>query len=267
MTPKTITVLFVADIVGESGILITRRVLSTVKKKHAVDFCIANGENAYQGKGLTKRVADDLFSAGINVITSGNHFWDKGHSIRKLGNFDAILRPENYPEENIGTGSHIYFIKDNLKIAVLNLQGRTFMYPIDCPFKIGMQKIRDLRKATRMILVDFHAEATAEKRALGYYFDGKVSAVIGTHTHVQTSDEQILPKGTAFITDVGMTGPAESVIGIKREVAIKRFLYQTPVQYLVANGIAQFNAAVIKIDINTGNAVMIKRIAFSDENA
>ncbi|MFC1557100.1 TIGR00282 family metallophosphoesterase [candidate division KSB1 bacterium] len=258
------TVLFIADIVGEPGINITRDSLKDMIHEHSIDFCIANGENASSGKGITKKTAEQLFEYGIDVITSGNHYWDREGVLHQLSLNKRILRPANYPGENTGEGSGIYPLVFNHKIAVLNLQGRTFMQTIDCPFKKAVSEIELLRNTTKLIVVDIHAEATAEKKALAYYLDGKVSAVIGTHTHIQTADEMILPGGTAYITDAGMTGPVDSVIGIDKEIAIKRFIYQTPFRYKIANGLSQFNGILLNIDQNSGKAQEIRRIAFTE---
>ncbi|MCH7783208.1 TIGR00282 family metallophosphoesterase [candidate division KSB1 bacterium] len=263
MKNSTINVLFISDIVGEPGLKITQNVINDIKDQYSIDCSIANGENASGGKGLNIKNVEFLFDIGINVITSGNHFWMKEKLLEKIDNYATVLRPANYPMENVGHGSTIYDVKGKGKIAVLNLQGRVFMQSIDCPFKIGAQEIKKLKKITNCILVDFHAEATAEKAAFAYRFDGKVSAVIGTHTHVQTADETILPEKTAFITDAGMTGPVDSVIGLKKEVAIRRFIYQTPVRYVLAEGEAQFNAVVVSINSESGEALDIKRISIT----
>ena len=263
MSHSLITVLFIADIVGEPGTRITVDVLDSIKSQHGVDFCIANGENASGGKGLNVKTVELLLDAGIHVITSGNHIWEKEYFLKKIDKYRSVLRPANYPQENVGRGSTIFTLKNKCKIAVLNLQGRIFMNPIDCPFKIAVQEIRKLRKITKCIIVDFHAEATAEKLALANYLDGKISAIIGTHTHVQTADERVLPQKTAYITDVGMTGPVDSVIGVKKNVAIKRLIYQTPVKYAVADGDAQFNGVIISIDAETGFAREIKRVSLT----
>lgn len=263
MPYSNITVLFIADIVGEPGIRITINVLNDIKNQHGVNFCIANGENASGGKGLNVKTVERLLDAGIHVITSGNHIWEKEYFQKKLDEYKTVLRPANYPNENVGRGAAIFSVKNRSKIAVLNLQGRVFMNPIDCPFKTAVREIRKLRKITKCIIVDFHAEATAEKIALAHYLDGKVSAVIGTHTHVQAADERIFPQKTAYITDAGMTGPTDSVIGINKYVAIKRFIYQTPVRYAVADGDAQFNGVIVTIDAESGCASEIKRISLT----
>ncbi len=257
---KDINVLFIADIVGTPGLEIASKLTPTIKEKYKIDFCIANGENGCDGKGLTQKIARQYFSFGVDVITSGNHIWDNRDIYELLSNNNRILRPLNYPEGNVGHGSTIVEMADGVKIGVINLQGRTFMYSIDCPFKKGLTEAKHLQKDTNIIIVDFHAEATAEKVAMGWYLDGKVSAVIGTHTHVPTADERILPEGTAYITDVGMTGPFDSVIGLKKEIAIKRFLHQTPEKYKTAEENLKYCAAVISIARDTGRATKIERI-------
>jgi hypothetical protein len=261
MEQTVINVLFIADIVGESGMQLVRERLPDIKECYNIDFCIANGENASDGKGLTEKTVEKLLDCGINVITSGNHIWERERFHEKMDSFQSVLRPLNYPKGNTGKGSLIHQVHNSCKIGVLNLQGRIFMQPIDCPFWLGMEEIKKLRKSTPCIIVDFHAEATAEKVAFALYVDGLVSAVIGTHTHVQTADERILPNNTAYITDAGMTGPIDSVIGINKKVAIRRFLYQIPVRYEVAVGDAQFNGVVITIDIQSGKAQKIQRIS------
>jgi len=265
MKARSITILFIADIIGDPGIELTQRLLKKLVSKYAIDLVIANGENASSGKGITKKTADLLFDIGINVITSGNHFWDKCGFNTRLKINKNILRPANYPSENIGNGYTIYEIMYGYRIAVINLQGRTYMYPIDCPFKSADYLIEKVKNDANAIIIDFHAEATAEKQALAHYLDGKVSAVIGTHTHVQTSDEVILPNGTAYITDAGMTGPTDSVIGIKKEIAIKRFIHQTPFRFEVANGNCQFNGMTVEIDCKTGKAVAVNRIFLTED--
>ncbi len=260
-TSKEIRVLFIADIVGKPGLEIVSKLTPSLRERLKVDFCIANGENGCEGKGLTKKIAREYFNSGIDLITSGNHIWDNRDIYDELRTNGRILRPLNYPDGNYGKGSTIVTLEDGLKIGVINLQGRTFMYSIDCPFKKGLSEVRRIQKYTQIIIVDFHAEATAEKVAMGWYLDGKVSAVIGTHTHVPTADERILPEGTAYITDVGMTGPFDSVIGLKKEVAIKRFLHQTPVRFKPAEENLRFCGVLVNIDANTGKATKIERIS------
>ncbi|MFQ6113265.1 MAG: TIGR00282 family metallophosphoesterase [bacterium] len=260
MNKKVIKVLFIADIVGQPGLEIATKLTPGLKEKYNIDFCIANGENGCNGKGLTQKIARHYFNLGIDVITSGNHIWANRDIYDLLENSGRILRPLNYPDGNCGSGSTVIETDAGVRIGVVNLQGRTFMYSIDCPFKRGLAEVRRIHKETKIIIVDFHAEATAEKMAMGWYLDGKVSAVIGTHTHVQTADERILPEGTAYITDVGMTGPFDSVLGLKKEIAISRFLHQTPVRYKPAEDDLKFCGAVIAIEFETGKATHIERV-------
>ena len=216
MNKLSANILFIADIIGTPGLKIIKKSLPIIKKKYLIDFCLANGENGAGGKGLSEEIANEYFRNGIDIITSGNHIFENYKIHRMLDKGDKILRPLNYPKGVIGKGSSIYRVFNDLNIGVINIQGRTFMYNIDCPFRIAIDEIDKMKRVTPIIIVDFHSEATAEKLAMAWYLDGKVSAVIGTHTHVQTNDEQILPKGTAYITDVGMTGPFDSVIGMKK---------------------------------------------------
>ncbi|MCL4509664.1 MAG: TIGR00282 family metallophosphoesterase [Bacteroidetes bacterium] len=255
-------VLFVGDIVGNPGIGMVTNFLRSFVEKHKIDFVVANGENAADGKGITEKIAQKFFGAGINVITSGNHIWDKFQIHEYMMQEKNLLRPLNFPRGSYGFGYVIYELGQKGKIGVLNLQGRTFMYPIDCPFRTSDWALEKIKAETNIVIVDMHAEATAEKVAMGWYLDGKVSAVIGTHSHVQTADERILPGGTAYITDVGMTGPYDSVIGMKKENALKRFVYVTPSRYEAAENEAKFAAVVITLDKSTGKAVSIERILY-----
>lgn len=252
-------VLFIGDIVGKVGRIAVKELLPTVINRYKIDLVIANGENAAGGFGINEKVAAEIFSSGVHIITSGNHIWDKRESIPYIAKESLILRPANYPQGVPGNGSIIYTI-NGVKIAVINLSGRVFMTHIDCPFRVGIAEIERLQKETKIIIVDFHAEATSEKIAFGYFVEGKVSAVIGTHTHVQTADEIILPGGTAYITDVGMTGPAVSVIGIEKEQIIERFLYQMPLKFETAKGKGVFAAVVLEIDEKTGKSTAIQRL-------
>lgn len=255
-----INILFIADIVGKPGLDITAHLLPGLKRKHNVDFCIANGENASNGKGITEREYSAFRQLGIDVVTSGNHVWDLSQGRKLLSDERNLLRPLNYPAESPGLGSGIFLTNRGVQVGVINLQGRTFMYPIDCPFHIGMKEVEKLREKTPVIIVDFHAEATAEKQALGWYLDGKVSALIGTHTHVQTADERLLPGGTAYLTDAGMTGPVDSVIGLDRKIAIKRFVQGIPHRYAIARENLRFNAVLINVDVKSGKADGIQRL-------
>lgn len=260
MTSSVIHVLFIADIVGKPGMEAVTHHLPELKEKYNIHLTIANGENCASGKGLTLNIAESLFSLGVDVITSGNHIWNRESIIPHLDQNPSILRPLNYPKESPGKGSFIIQIKNKQSIGVINLQGRSFMYSIDCPFKTITSEIERLKKkGVRSIIVDFHAEATAEKIALGWYLDGQVSAVIGTHTHVQTADERILPGGTAYITDAGMTGPYHSVIGMDKDASIRRFITQLPVHYKMAHDDIRIAGVIIDLDIQSGRALSISR--------
>ena len=252
-----VKVLFIGDIVGRIGRNLVKDYLSANKKD--VDICIANGENASGGVGLTVKTADELFKAGIDVITSGNHIWDKKEIIPHFDNYKTLLRPANYPPRAPGKGSCIVKTSRNVEIGVINLAGRVFMPVIDCPFRKSLEEIDQLKKDTSIIIVDLHAEATSEKVAMSKFLDGKVSALIGTHTHIQTADESILPNKTAYITDVGMTGPCDSVIGVEPDAVLKRFLTGIPYSMKPASGKAALNAVLIKIN-NDGKAEEIQRI-------
>jgi hypothetical protein len=256
-----LNILFIADIVGKPGLDITSHLLPSLKRKYNVDFCIANGENAAHGKGITGKEYSAFRQLGIDVVTSGNHVWDLSQGRKLLTEERNLLRPQNYPSQSPGSGSGVFLSDGGTAIGVLNLQGRTFMYPIDCPFSVGLREVEKLREKTPLVIVDFHAEATAEKQALGWYLDGKVSAVIGTHTHVQTADERILPGGTAYLTDAGMTGPFDSVIGLDRKIAVKRFVQGISHRYSIAGDNLRFNAVLITVDTDTGKAADIQRIS------
>jgi hypothetical protein len=256
-------ILFIGDIVGESGVELTRDLVPRLKHNDKIDLCIANAENAHNGKGISKTLAQQLMENGVDVITTGNHVWDK-QSIAVLKEERLpILRPANYPPGNPGKGYTLIEVERGFKIGVINLQARSFMYSIDCPFRKADEILQTLQQETMFIIVDFHAETTAEKQALAWYLDGRVSAVIGTHTHVQTADERILPRGTGYLTDVGMTGPFDSVIGMNTEVAIKRFLLQTPEYYAVAENNLRLNGVQIHINLKNGKSQTLKRINYS----
>ncbi|HET6514172.1 MAG TPA: TIGR00282 family metallophosphoesterase [Thermodesulfovibrionales bacterium] len=252
-------VLFIGDIVGRLGRTVIKALLPPVVSRYKIDFVIANGENSAAGFGITESVAEEIFNCGVHVITTGNHVWDKKESLPFLSKEHRVLRPLNYPPGVPGYGSVLVTI-NGTKIAVMNIQGRVFMTSIDCPFRTGMAEIERVRSETACIIVDFHAEATSEKIAFGYYVDGKVSAVLGTHTHVQTADEKILPGGTAYITDVGMTGPAVSVIGIEKEQIIERFLHQMPMKFEIGKGAGIFSAVALEIEDKTGKTLAIQRL-------
>ncbi len=256
-------ILFIGDIVGQPGRQMVARHLKALVAEQEAEMVLANAENAAGGFGITASVGEELLGLGIDLLTSGNHVWDKKEAEGYLVKESRVLRPANYPEETPGVGVHI-LRKDGRMLGVLNLQGRAFLPSIDCPFKAADRELVQLCQVTDTILVDFHAEATAEKQAFGWYLDGRVSAVIGTHTHVQTADEQILPRRTAYITDVGMTGPRNSVIGIKPEDAIQRFLTQMPRKFTLAHGPTQLSAVVVDVGDN-GRARRITRLQINDD--
>lgn len=246
---------------GNPGIEAVEELLPSLIKNYNVDVVIANAENAADGMGITPKIAERLFYTGVSVITSGNHIWRKKQIIESLKDEDMkILRPLNYPKENPGKGSEIMRINSGEKLAVINLMGRVFMDPLDCPFTKVMEEIERIEKETANIIVDFHAEATSEKMAMGWFLDGKVSAVVGTHTHIQTADEKILPQGTAYITDVGMTGPLNSIIGLKKEIIIRRFLTQIPQKMEVAKDDVHLQGVIVELNPVNGLSSKIIRI-------
>lgn len=255
--------LFIADIVGEEAIDFILDILPRVRNRHKIDFIIANAENADKGKGILPRQVEKLKAGGIHCLTSGNHIWEPRKKDVLIKYAGYLLRPLNYPEGNIGIGSALITAPNGKKVGILNLQGRSFMYPINCPFTSGQKELRRLRSETPVIFVDFHAEATAEKQAMGWFLDGKVSAVVGTHTHVQTADERILPNGTAYITDAGMCGPFDSVIGMDIQKAVQRFILQTHIYYSMAKENLRFNGVVVQIDDDSGKANKIYRLNFN----
>jgi 2',3'-cyclic-nucleotide 2'-phosphodiesterase len=253
-------ILFIGDTVGSAGRSIVKQYLKQLQEQFTIDLTILNCENAAAGFGITPRIADELFDWGIDVLTSGNHIWDKKEIMPYLNENSRILRPANYPAGNPGRGLVILKTHDGAEAAVLNLQGRVFMLPIDDPFRTADQELAKIPAHIKTIFVDMHAEATSEKVAMGWYLDGRVSAVIGTHTHIPTADETILPKGTAYQTDAGMTGPFDSVVGVMREDVIKRYLTQIPVKFETASQNARLNAVVVDVDEGTGKARKIERI-------
>jgi metallophosphoesterase (TIGR00282 family) len=254
-------ILFIADIIGKSGLEAVSVLIDDLKRDHDIQMTIANGENAASGKGMSNRIAHAMFDMGINVITSGNHIWNRDRFFPMLEENDQILRPLNYQPTCPGHGSCVFSTPSGVRVGVINLQGRSFMYPIRCPFLTAESEIKHLKsQGAKIIFVDFHAEATAEKSALACYLDGKISAVVGTHTHVQTADESISELGTAYITDAGMTGPFDSVIGMDKNVAIQRFLTQMPVAYQIATEDVRLNGVVIGVDPENGKASEITRI-------
>lgn len=249
------------DVVGKPGLLAIRSLLPKLIARHGVDLVVANAENSEGGAGISPESAEHLLQSEVNLLTSGNHIWSKRQIIPWLEqNPDLLLRPANYPKGAPGKGHTIIETPGGRKLGVVNLEGRVFMKNLEDPFAIGMGLVNELRKVTPCILVDMHCDATSEKNAMGAYLDGKVSAVVGTHTHVQTADERILPGGTAFITDVGMVGPLDSVIGIKKELSIERFLTQRPTGYEVAKNLVYLQGVVIEIDDASGRARSIERV-------
>jgi metallophosphoesterase (TIGR00282 family) len=262
--PDKLGFLFLGDIIGRPGRVALRKFLPSLREKYSPAFIVANGENAAGGVGITEEVGRELFSM-IDILTSGNHIWDRKEAIPYLDREPRLLRPANYPPQNPGKGSFVLENKNGWKVAVLNLQGRVFMEPIDCPFRVVAAEVEKLSAVTPFIVVDFHAEATSEKQALGWYMDGKVSAVIGTHTHVPTADERILPQGTAYITDVGMVGGYNSVIGMRRDQALARFLSSRPQRFEPEKEGVFFSAVFVEVEVETGRSLRIQREIFSEE--
>ena len=252
-------ILFIGDIVGKPGRRAIRELLPEIVETDGIDFVIANCENAAAGFGVTRDIVDELFQSHVDVLTSGNHIWDKKEAAGFIGDFSRLLRPANYPAGAPGCGSIVVPTRSGNRVGVLNLSGRIFMQPLDCPFRTAEREIAQIRKNTAVIIVDFHAEATSEKKTMGWFLDGQVTAVLGTHTHVQTADEEILPKGTAYITDVGMTGPFDSVIGIKKDEILTRFLSQLPNKFDVAKGDVRIQGVVLDLDELTGRSRGIER--------
>ena len=257
-------ILFIGDIVGEPGRKSVARQVPRLVGQRGVDLVIGNAENAAGGFGITPDIARELFKAGLHVLTSGNHIWDKKEIIDYIREEPRLLRPANYPEGAPGHGSVVVTTTSGEKVGVMQLMGRVDMPTVDCPFRVGRRVLETLRREAGTIIVDMHAEATSEKMAMGWYLDGEVSGVFGTHTHVQTADERILPKGTAYLTDIGMTGPVDSVIGIKKEIAIEKFLTQMPRRFEVASGPCVFSAVLLEVDTAVGKAVSIDRLRILD---
>lgn len=253
-------ILAIGDIIGNPGRQTVQRLLPGIRQDYSVDMVVANAENVAGGFGLTSNTAKELFNAGVDVLTSGNHIWAQKEILPYLDSEMPILRPLNYPPGVVGKGYIIY-----KKVLVVNLIGRTFIGNFDCPFRAMDKLLNEIKDRPKTIIVDFHAEATSEKSALGYYLDGRVSAVVGTHTHIGTIDTRILPKGTAYVTDIGMTGPTHSVIGDDIEDVIQRFLTDIPSRLTVAKGRSSLNAVLVDVDENTGCASGIERIVREGE--
>jgi metallophosphoesterase (TIGR00282 family) len=258
--------LVIGDIVARTGRDLVRRGVRRLVEAHTIDCVIANGENAAGGAGITRDIADELLGAGIQVLTSGNHVWDKREALEFIKDQPRLVRPANYPPGTPGAGSYVWRDTSAAVVGIVNVMGRVFMAPMDDPFAVVKQQIALVRAAgARVILVDFHAEATSEKLAMGWHLDGEVTAVVGTHTHVQTADERILPQGTAYITDVGMTGPHDGVIGMERSGSIARFVTGLPWRFDSATGDPRLHAVIIDADPLTGRATGIVRLSLTPE--
>ena len=253
-------ILLIGDVVGRPGRAVVERELVGLREDHGIDFVIANCENAAGGAGVTPAVADELFRAGVDALTSGNHVWRKREGLDLLKRDPRIVRPANYPDGAPGTGSTVVESLGGQKVGILNLMGRVFMEPLDCPFRAADRELQRLKLITPIIIVDMHAEATSEKVAMGWYLDGKISCLFGTHTHIPTADERILPKGTGFITDVGMTGPYDSVIGRRTDQILQRFLSQMPMKSDVAEDNIQLHGLLVDVNPTTGKATTVQRL-------
>jgi len=256
-----VRILFIGDVVGKPGRAAVRYWVPRLRTEQAVDCVVANGENSAGGSGITVETARELFDAGVDVITSGDHLWDQKDVLHLLNDEPRFVRPANYPEDTPGAGVCVVTLPNQPPFAVLNLQGRTFMPDLDNPFACAKHQVDRLRQRTSLILVDIHAEATSEKIALARFLDGRVSAVIGTHTHVQTADEQIFPGGTAFLCDAGFTGPHESVLGREIQPIIRRFITHQPRRFEVASGRVLLQGALIELDNASGLARSIQRVS------
>jgi hypothetical protein len=256
-------ILFIGDIFGKPGREIARRALPPLVEHHAIDFVIANVENSAAGFGVTGDIADTILGYGVDVMTSGNHIWDKKEVLDYIPRQQKLLRPANFPVGVPGRGSYLGKTRTGEPVGVLNLMGRVFMTPLDDPFAVAIREVEALRAKARVIIVDFHAEATSEKIAMGWHLDGRVTAVIGTHTHVQTADERLLPKGTACLTDAGMTGPHDSIIGVTIDAALGRFRTGMPAKFEAATGVGRLNAVIVTADPASGKATAIERLNLS----
>ena len=257
-------ILFIGDIVGKPGRELLRKGLRNLVGHYGVDFVIANAENSAAGFGITKDIGDTILEWGVDVMTSGNHIWDKKEAIEYIATEPRLLRPANYPAGVPGRGSYVAQTGDGRAVGVINAMGRVFMLSIDDPFAVVPREIEAMRGRTKIIIVDFHAEATSEKVAMGWHLDGKATLVVGTHTHVQTADERILPKGTAYLTDAGMTGPHDSIIGMETEPSLSRFLTAMPSRFEPATGNPRLNGIVVEADEKTGRALAVTRISYSE---
>jgi metallophosphoesterase (TIGR00282 family) len=261
-----VRILFIGDIVGRPGRELVRQGLQAIVDHHRIDLVIANAENAAAGFGITREIGEQLLDWGVDVMTSGNHIWDKKEALDYIGIEPRLLRPANYPAGAPGRGSYLVRTRDNISVGVVNVMGRVFMLNIDDPFAVVLQEIEALKQRARIVFVDFHAEATSEKIAMGWHLDGRVTAVVGTHTHVQTADERVLPRGTAYITDVGMTGPHDSIIGVEIDAALGKFLTALPAKFETATGNPRLNAVIIDADEQTGKAAGIERLSLNADD-
>jgi len=256
-----LNILVLGDIVGRPGRKIIKTLLPRLQQQRDIDFTIANAENAAGGRGLTSEIRDELLGAGIDVLTMGNHVWDNKSIFGFIDDEPRLIRPANYPGPCPGQGYHVYSAGFNKKVAVINVSGRMFLPPLDCPFQAVTDILNDVSESADYLIVDLHAEATSEKIAMGYFLDGRVTAVLGTHTHVQTADEKILPRGTAYITDLGMTGPTHSILGMEIVPIIEKFLTGRPARFEVAGGQAQMQGVIIGVDDDSRAAVSIERLS------
>jgi metallophosphoesterase (TIGR00282 family) len=261
-------ILIIGDVVGSPGRAIMKKALPKVFRRWDIEYCIANVENAAGGFGITRELADEITALGVDCMTSGNHIWDKKEIIPLIDHMPHLLRPANYPRDQPGKGSHVGRAKDSrVPVATLNLSGRVFMNgAIDDPFRMAKEEVERLRKETAVIVVDVHGEASSEKTALGYFLDGTVSAVVGTHTHVPTCDHRLLPKGTAYCTDLGMTGPYDSVIGVEADVIVSRFVTGMPARFETAKNDARLAAVVVTVDPSSGRATAIDRMLVGEND-
>lgn len=263
---SAVRILFIGDVVGKPGRRILRRALPGLVDRHAVDLVVANVENAAGGKGVTREAAQALFDAGVHVMTTGNHVWDKKEAIDYIAREPRLLRPANFPAGAPGAGRYVVRSARHAPVAVINVMGRIFMNPLDNPFHVVRAEIEAVRREARVVVVDFHAEATSEKLAMGWHLDGEATAVLGTHTHVQTADERVLPHGTAYVTDVGMTGPHDSIIGVQIKPALQRFLDGMPARFDTAAGDVRLNAVVVTANAATGAARGVERVSLSEQD-
>lgn len=257
-------ILMVGDVIGRTGRRAFRKYTPELQREKGIDLVVVNGENSAGGKGITRKSLDELYQGGADIVTSGNHIYDKKEVLQFIDTEPFLVRPANYPEGAPGKGVCIYPFKAK-NIAVFNLSGRSFMHALDCPFQKAEEILKEVAREADIILLDFHAETTSEKMAMGYFLDGRVNAVVGTHTHVQTSDSRILPKGTAYISDLGMTGPWDSILGVKKDIIIQRFLTALPARFDVAEGPAVYAGILLTIDDSSNRTMEIERIFLKEE--